>query len=295
MDIFNIFSSLVKESVSFKAYKGLHPFLRVLCFIILLPFIIVYTAMLLVYLLMATVYKLVHSAFDYLYGFVHGEGKVVNHATQAIIYLIAFPLLFAFKVVYSVLIYPMVILHFLASHVGYIATFGGIKYSPFMLEPVDRLGEKGFAKHCKAAVIVFVIFGILLLVLSASFRHVSDEIYRMYKEDAVVSRLVDEMKIAKNDHKISGDDWNSFASAYNAGKITAENYTEYRNKYLGYSEKALWDVKEELEFYKLVELIYLARVATYVLFVSIYVPAYSNAIKRRKNTEVCEETEPVIA
>ena len=289
MDIFNVFSSLVKESVSFKAYKALHPVLGILCFLALLPFIVLYAGMLLVYTVMATVYKLIHSIFDYLYAFVHGEGKSVKQAAQAIIYLVAFPLLFALKVVYSVMIYPMVFFHFLTSHVGYVATLGGIKYSPFMLETVDRFDGKKFAKHCVPAVIIFVVIALLLMALTVVFEDVAVEVYKVNKEETILSELVKEMERAKANNKISSAEWNEFASDFNAGKITADNYAEYTGKYLGSSARALWDVAKEAVFYMWINVIPMGIAGLYVVFTSLYVSIYSNVIKRRKDDEVYEE------
>lgn len=279
-DVFEIFRSLVKESVSFKSYKAMHPVLATLSFIVLSPFIVLYAAMLIVYLVMATIYKLIHSAFDYLYAFVHGEGVAVKPIAQAIIYLIGFPLLFAFKVIYSVLIYPIVFFHFFTSHVGYIATFGGIRYSPFMFEIADR--DRKFPKHCLAAVIVFVALGLILFALATSFKFVAYEQYKAYMEDTILTALLAEMEEAKANDKITAEQWNEFASEYNGKKINAKNYLSYQEKYLGEEATKLWDIKQEVQDCMLIETIYLLAIAAYVLYVIFYVPIYSSVIKRRK-------------
>ena len=279
-DIFKIFRSLVRESVSAKSYKKMHPALAVLCFIVVSPFVVLYIGMLIVYLVMATVYKLVHSAFDYLYAFVHGEGKVVKPAAQAVIYLIGFPLLFAFKVVYSILIYPIVFFHFFTSHVGYIATFGGIKYSPFMFESVDRT-EK-FPNHCLAAVIVFVILGMILFTASLLFRHVTLEVYNYNKEATIKAELVAEMQQAVKDGKLETSVYNNgFLKDYKDDRITAENYLQYSKKYLGDNAEVLWDVEKEIAFTILIERINIVIICTYISFTILYVSIYSNVIKRR--------------
>ena len=280
-DLFEIFRALVKESVSFKSYKRLHPALAVLCFIILSPFIAVYAGLLIVYLVLATIFKFVHSAFDYLYAFVHGEGQVVKHIAQAVIYLIGFPLLFALKVIYSVLTYPLVFMHFVVTHVGYIATFGGIKYSPFMFENADR--TKQFPKHCLAAVIVFVIIGMILFTLAVAFEPVTIEVYEYNKEQVIMTAVVDTMQQSVKDGKIEANVYNEqFIKDYNAGKINADNYMEYLVKYLGDDAKPLWNVQEEVVFLTWVYYINVLVNAAYVAFTVLYVSIYSSVIKRRR-------------
>lgn len=291
MDLFNIFKDFVKETVQFKSFKKLNIVLRIPCFIVLLPFIALYSAMLIAYLVIATIYKVLHSIFDYLYIFVHREGKIVKHATQAIIYLIGFPLLFALKVLYGVIAFPLFIFHFIVSPVGYIATFGGIKYSPFMYEPVDRFGSKEFPKHCIAAVIVFVVLGLVLLSAIFWFQPVATNAYANYKTEVVRSEILDRMQSALDNGDITSKEWNSFVAHYNAEKVNGTTYHEYVEEYLGQVDDPIWNAQEEAQCLMLIALIGMLLPAVYVLFTILYVAIYSNAIKSRalKKADSSEE------
>jgi flagellar biosynthesis protein FlhB len=194
MDLFSIYKDLVKETLLFKSLKGLTVAKRVLCIIVLSPFIALYTTMLLVYGAIVTLYRMFNGHLNSIHDFIKNERREIRHATEAVVYWIAFPWIFVCKVLLAIITFVLMFVHFSTSLVGYIATFGGIRFCPFMLEPVDRFKNKDIVKHNPKAVTIFIIIGLILLSLSVVLKPICDQIYDAYKENAIVENLVSEVK-----------------------------------------------------------------------------------------------------
>ena len=177
MDLFNKFKDLVKESLLCKSFKGLTVAKRVLCIIALAPFIAAYVCMLLLYWALVVTYRFASNQLEYIHAFIIKERAEVRHATEAVVYFIAFPFIFTLKVLVGLLAGAVMIWHFVSSMVGYIATFGGIKFSPFVLDNVNRFSNRDAVKHNKGAVITFIIIALVLLVLAIALVPVVTAIY----------------------------------------------------------------------------------------------------------------------
>ena len=185
MDFFNKFKDLVKESLLCKSFKGLSTAKIVLCAIALAPFIAAYVAMLLVYWLFAVIYRFACNQLDYIHSFIVKERAEVRHATEAVVYAVAFPFIFLMKVLTGLLAAALMFIHFFTSMIGYIATFGGIKFSPFVFDDVDRFKCRAAVKHNKSAVTVFVIIGLVLLGVSVLFAPIANAIHQNWVETII--------------------------------------------------------------------------------------------------------------
>ncbi len=138
MEILDIYKALVKETFTFKNFKRMGGNKALLSTIAVFPFILIYTLTLLQYGVLIILYKFINTPCDYLNLFLKSESKDVKAATQVIIYLIGFPLVFAIKAISAFLFFGMFILHFVANILGYFATIGGITFSPFIFNAKDR-------------------------------------------------------------------------------------------------------------------------------------------------------------
>ena len=255
---------------------------RILCIIAVAPFIALYTLMLLVYAAIAVVYRFACDILEYVHAFIKNERTGVRHATELFIYILAFPLVFAMKLINAVIVVVLMIVHFLVSMIGYVATFGGIKFRPFLFDDVDRTENESVARHCKTALIVFIVLGLVLLTLACLFKHVTYEFYKIYKEDTIRDTVVSEITRVKDEGSISVEKWNNFVEKYLAEGVSSENYREYEALYLRGVAHRSWDVPKEAAFCVFVETTYAICIATYTLFMMIYISVYSNAIKKRK-------------
>ena len=163
MDLTKTYLDLAKETFALRNYKRMHIACAILAAIVMLPFILSYAFYMLLYGLLVIVYKLAASPADHLLAFVKGEGKEVKHATQAVIYLIGFPFVFFLKALLAILIFVISIVHFLTSIAGYIATLGGITFSPFVVNLVDRNKSEQAPAYATVPVILFLVFGFVFL------------------------------------------------------------------------------------------------------------------------------------
>ena len=284
MDIFNKFKDLVNESLLCKSYKGMTVAKRVLCIIALAPFIAIYVGMLLMYWLIAVIYRFACNYLEYIHAFIAKERAEVRHATEAVIYLIAFPWIFALKLLSSVLALVLMIAHFFTSMIGYVATFGGIKFSPFVLDNADR-SEKKSIKHATAALVVFIVLSLVLLCASVCFKPIASGAYELYRNNEIRATFRLEMEKAKASGKITSDEWNEFAALYNNKQINSENYAAYAEEYLDSTGDEIWSIYKDFEFSIIVAGVSTVLVSAYILFTIIYVSVYSNAIKRKKEAE----------
>lgn len=294
MDLFSIYKDLVKETLLFKSLKGLTVAKRVLCIIVLSPFIALYTAMLLVYGAIVTLYRMFNGHLNFIHDFIKKERGEIRHATEAVVYLIAFPWIFFCKVLLAIITFILMFVHFSTSLVGYIATFGGIRFCPFMLEPVDRFKNKDIVKHNSKAVTIFIIIGLILLSLSVVLKPICDQIYDAYKENAIVDNLVFEVKRLYDNNKLSATQYNEFVSAYNAGMIKESNYQQYAEKYVNDSSYVVWDIVKDVNYAATMSLVQTIIVTVYSLFTILYVSIYNNVGMRKKYIEHLSK-EPVSA
>lgn len=285
MDLFKKFLDLVNESLHCKSYKELAIVKRILCIIALVPFIALYVVALLVYWLFAIIYKCAYDLLEYVHALIQKERAEVRHATEVVIYIFAFPVILTMKLFNAFLALVLMVIHFFASSVGYVATFGGIKFSPFIFDCVDRYEEKAFVKHCKAAVIVFIVIGLVLLTLSCLFKHVTYEFYKIYMNESIRTTLLSEMERAKKENLITNSQWNDFVGEYVADGVDVYNYMEYERKYLANIEHKTWDMEKSVEFCTFIDITYPIIIVVYTLFTTLYVSIYSNCIKRRKMEE----------
>ncbi len=163
MNLSKTYFDLVKESTRLRAFRGAGILQGIFLAIALLPFILIYAVDMLIYGALIVTFKLLSTPFDYLHNFVKSEGESVKHATQAVIYFASFPLLLFIKFIMAFTVLFLCIAHLIVSAIGYIASFGGIKFSPFLLDEADRGGDH-VVKHNYISNWVFIAIGTALLV-----------------------------------------------------------------------------------------------------------------------------------
>ncbi len=176
MNLLEIYKDLVKESLLFRSFKRLGVLPRNLCFIIVLSFIVLYFIGMLYYGLILVCHKLINAPADYIMSFIKTEGREVKHATQAIVYFIGFPSVFALKFVTGFVILALFIVHIFVSIIGFVATLGGITFSPFLMDPVDRFAIRENKKYRPTPLVLFIVIGVLLLLVAILFRPIATSI-----------------------------------------------------------------------------------------------------------------------
>ncbi len=228
MELSKIYKDLVRESCLFRTFNRMAFLPAAICFLIALPFILVYIAGLLVYGSILILFRLLNAPTDYIHAFLKSEGKDVQHITQAVIYAIGFPAIFALKFLTGFLVFILFIVHMLVSIVGFVATLGGITFAPFLLDPVDRTVERDESEYSQVPLTCFIALGLVLLVLSLAFAPIANAINE--RPDDGYDRFMSHMKSTQS---IDPEIYRQFYSDYTSGVINRDNYRTYYYKYYG--------------------------------------------------------------
>lgn len=177
----------VRENAQYQRFPS---WVKVCMFIGLLPFLLALIFLTISYYCINFLCKLISAPADYLNCFLKQEGEGVKHLTQAILYWIAFPIIFIFKVLLSFLSTYMYVIWFLIMCITYLVTLGGVDWQPYLFDANYDAERKPIAykpsiNTAKVWTIIqislFIIFlvGILLQVIPFE-RRVHDYYYGYY-------------------------------------------------------------------------------------------------------------------
>jgi hypothetical protein len=156
-------STLLKEIFKFKKYKAMHPALAVFTGILMLPFVVASFAVIGAYACLAFTFAIISSPVKYLHEILFAEGQKIKHLSQGIIYLISWPLVFAWYVVVSGYYIVLNLLYAVISILAFIWSLGGFKFHLFPQCAEDiSIEVQGRYKVLPA---VYVIVALIVLVL----------------------------------------------------------------------------------------------------------------------------------
>ena len=169
MDYKNKLLSLIKEANLVPQYKRLPRFFRFLLVISMLPVICFDFCLIIDYFILAFIHKGLSTPFDILYDFVHKERKDANDLTNAAICLVTMPGLFIFKALLAIFSFVFYIQWFAIMCATYIATLGGIRWQPYILEATFDVDLNNFeptstVKGVKTFTIITFLSGLLAIV-----------------------------------------------------------------------------------------------------------------------------------
>ena len=127
-----LIKGLSKDILSFVAFKKLSVVARVLAVLLLLPFICATITGVVTLWVMLFFFKGYTAAVEYLEAWLKETKKDTKGATEAIIYLVCLPVIFLFRVMFSVFAISFFFNWFYTECVAYVGTLGGIKWQPFI-------------------------------------------------------------------------------------------------------------------------------------------------------------------
>lgn len=154
---------LLKEAFKFKKYKAMSPFLAVLCGILMLPFVAISFSLVAFFAVLAFFFTIIIAPIKFLHLIVNTEGKEIKHATQAIVYLISWPLVFLLYALMSFLLFLLLPTYALLSFFTYVWSFGGFKFHLFITKNEDiSIDVKG---RYNALPVVFILVAVIVLIL----------------------------------------------------------------------------------------------------------------------------------
>ncbi len=184
VDFLGKMATLLKAAFSFKKYRAMHPVLAVFTGILMIPVVLlsfVATAMLAV---ISFAFAVLSAPVKYIHGIVNNEGKEVKHATQAIIYLISWPMIFAFYIAMSALLLALLPVYALTAILLYTWSIGGFKFHLFP-NTVDDISIEAPCKFPAAAMIIGSISFFIIPAIHGAITYVI--LWTQYLEKAFVS------------------------------------------------------------------------------------------------------------
>lgn len=130
------------EFLKFKNYHQMHIALAIFSFIVMLPFIV---STFVIFAFLSVVYfffYLLGLPADFLLSFIRQEGKDVKHATQTVIYIIGFPIIFLWHVHMSLSIFLIYIGNIFFEINRYYGALAGVSFKANLGKAVEALDEK---------------------------------------------------------------------------------------------------------------------------------------------------------
>ena len=141
----------------------MHPALAVFTGILMIPMVLASFAVAATLASLGFMFALLSAPVKYLHDILHGEGQSVKHATQTVVYMISWPIVFFLYVLMSFLLLLIIPTYALLSVLTYAWSLGGFKFHLFM-DKVDDISIEVHGRYL-ALPIVFIIVGYLLVFL----------------------------------------------------------------------------------------------------------------------------------
>lgn len=138
---YSVIKQNMMEFLKFKNYHQMHIALAIFSFIVMLPFII---GSFVIFGFLSVVYfffYLMGLPAEFLLSFIRQEGKEVKHATQTVIYIIGFPVIFLWHLYMSLSIFVIYIGYILFEVNIYYASLAGVVFKPNLTKMVEKLDE----------------------------------------------------------------------------------------------------------------------------------------------------------
>ena len=183
MDFLKKMVVLLKEAFKFKKYKAMHPALAVFTGILMLPFVVASFAVTAVLALLSFMFAVLSAPAKYLYDIMHGEGQGVKHATQVVVYLISWPVVFFLYALMSILLLFILPVYAWLAVLTYVWTLGGFKFHLFM-NKVDDISIEVQGRYTTPLPLIFICIGALIAVILPAAHGVITyvDLYKNYME-----------------------------------------------------------------------------------------------------------------
>ena len=180
MNYSNLIRGLTADIKSFVAYKKLSGIARILAVLLLLPFVVSTLLGVVTLWVMLFFFKGLTAAVEYLECWLKETKEGTRHATEAVIYYVCLPVIFVFRVMFSVFAICFYFNWFATMCSAYVATLGGIKWQPFITEAayddkeydsniVPEAAEKRIISTVLLIVLPIVVLTIIGLIIGLIF------------------------------------------------------------------------------------------------------------------------------
>ena len=180
-------SALLKEAFKFKKYKAMHPAFAVFVGLFMLPVVVASFAVTAILAVLSFIYEIVAAPVRYIHGIVNNEGKQLMHATQFIVYLISWPLMFVAYAVIALMLIVIFPIYALLSFCLYVWSLGGFKFHLFPSFAGDISIEVNGKYRVLPAIFIAGSSIVLLIVPFVDGVLYYVELYKYYLEGEFVS------------------------------------------------------------------------------------------------------------
>lgn len=145
MDYSKLIKDLTGEMKKGVQYARIPNPFRIFTIIAMIPLAIAFVLTSFAYWVTLFVYKMIASPAEYLHQWLRAQKDEVKHATQAVMYYICLPAIFALQLLLSISSIVFFVQWFVLMVEGYLLTLGGIKWQPFITEAT--FGEEEEAEY----------------------------------------------------------------------------------------------------------------------------------------------------
>jgi len=161
-----LLKGLIAEMKQGDQYKRMSKPAKIFAIVATSPLILSFVLMAFFYRVLLFCYHAFSAPVDYLMGFLKEQKDDVQHATQAVLYFVCMPFIFFLKAWISIISLIFFFRWFSLMLIGYLLTFGGIRWQPFI--NTAAFEESSDEYICKpslrlAEVFMYVFSGFLLL------------------------------------------------------------------------------------------------------------------------------------
>ena len=164
MDYSAIVKQLTCEMKKGGQYKRLPAIFRIFAIVAMIPLIVAFVLTKLAYWCVLFFYKMIATPAESLHQWLRGQKDEVQHATQAVMYLVCLPAIFSLRLVQAFCEFTFFIYWFVLMVEGYLLTLGGIKWQPFLNEATFEEEDVDYKPgNTPAIVFTCVAFGAMAL------------------------------------------------------------------------------------------------------------------------------------
>lgn len=156
-------TQLVKEALKLKKYKAMNIVLAIFTAIFMLPIIVVDAALVFTLYVWGFLYNLMSVPVKFIHGVLKAERCEVMHATQAILYLISWPIIFMAYAILSLTVFALNCIYALTAIFAYIWTLGGFKFHVSVAK-LDGASIKTSGKMMILPLIYIIVCVVILFV-----------------------------------------------------------------------------------------------------------------------------------
>lgn len=166
-------TDILKEAFKFKKYKAMNNVCAVFVGICMSPFVLISFVLAAFLYVTGFMFKLIATPIENIHNLAHSEGAEVKHATQVVIYLISWPLIFFWYTVISLMLLQLALLYAIFSCITYIWSLGGFKFHLFASDS-DEISIEAYGKYNIILPLAYLIVMAVLLILIPLIRMLID-------------------------------------------------------------------------------------------------------------------------